>query len=272
MARSIAQRSEAGIWDMWTTTPHPALRPYITLYCGYDERVAAGRRMQIPHPDVVLVIGLGATLRVVDPRRPADARIDRLAFTAGVHDAYVFTESTQPTRGLQVNFTPIGAHLLFRVPMDLLANRVVELDDLFGVEARRLAERLHEASTWSECFDILDDAILRRVSSARAADPRVVRAAHVLRATSGSTGIARLARDLECSQRHLIATFREQIGVTPKTYARIVRFDHAVKRLRQPDGMRWAEIADASGYYDQAHLIRDFHEFAGQTPGQFLGR
>jgi len=272
MARSIARHCEADVWDMWTTAPHGALQPYVTLYCGYDERVAAGRRMQVPHPDVVLVIGLGPRLRVVDPRRPADATIERLAFAAGVHDAYVFTESTVPTRGLQVNLTPIGAHLLFGVPMDALANRVVELDDLFGADAPRLIERLYEAGTWSRRFDILDEVILRRVIAARAPNPLVVKAAHVLRATRGAASIARLARDLECSPRHLIATFREQVGVTPKTYARIVRFDHAVKRLRQADGMRWAEIADASGYYDQAHLIRDFHEFAGQTPGQFVAR
>ena len=272
MARSIARQCEADVWDMWTTAPHPALRPYITLYCGYDERVLAGRRMQVPHPDVVLVIGLGPRMRVVDPRRPADATIERLAFAAGVHDAYVFTESMAPTRGLQVNLTPIGAHLLFGVPMDALANRVVELDDLFGADALRLIDRLCEARTWSQRFDILDEAILGRVLSARAPNPLVVRAAHVLRASRGAASIARLARDLECSQRHLIATFRDHVGVTPKTYARIVRFDHAVKRLRQADGLRWAEIADASGYYDQAHLIRDFHEFAGQTPGQFVSR
>ncbi len=272
MARSIVQHSEADLLDMWTTTPHPALRPYITLYCGYVERVAAGRRMQIPHPDVVLVIALGPSLRVVDPRRPADSAIERLSFTAGVHDAYVFTESTQPTRGLQVNLTPIGAYLLFGVPMDLLANRVVGLEDLVGVDASRLAERVHEAHTWSERFDVLDDVILRRVTAARAPHPRVVMAARVLRATRGAVAIAKLARDLEWSQRHLIAKFREQVGVTPKTYARIVRFDHAVKRLRRPDGLRWAEIADASGYYDQAHLIRDFHEFSGQTPSEFLAR
>jgi AraC-like DNA-binding protein len=272
MARSIAQHREAGLWDMWTATPHGALRPYITLYCGYKELVAAGRRMEVPHPNVVLVIGLGPTLRVVDPRRPADATIERLAFTAGVHDAHVFTDSIEPTRGLQINLTPIGAHLLFRVSMDSLANRVVALDDIFGAEARRLTERLQEAPTWARRFDILDEVIGRRISTARAPNPLAVRASQVLRATRGAASIGRLARDLACSQRHLIATFREVIGVTPKTYGRILRFDHAVKQLRRPDGARWAEIADASGYYDQAHLIRDFHEFAGLTPSEFLAR
>jgi AraC-like DNA-binding protein len=270
MARSIVHHREAGRWEMWTVAPPDALRPYVTLYCGYQELVAPGRRIEVPHPDVVLVIGLGSTLRVVDPRRPADATIERLAFTAGVHDAYVFTESIQPTRGLQINFTPIGAHLLFRVPMDSLANRVVALDDIFGAESRRLTERLQEAPTWARRFDILDEVIGKRVTTARAPNALAVRASHVLRATRGAASIGRLARNLECSQRHLIATFREAIGVTPKTYGRIVRFDHAVKQLRRPDGARWAEIADASGYYDQAHLIRDFHEFAGLTPGEFL--
>jgi AraC-like DNA-binding protein len=272
MARSIAQHQEAGLWEMWTATPHDSLRPYITLYCGYQELVAAGRRMEVPHPNVVLVIGLGPALRVVDPRRPADGTIERLAFTAGIHDAPVFTESSQPTRGLQINLTPIGARLLFRVPMDSLANRVVALDDIFGAEARRLTERLQEAPAWTRCFDILDEVIGKRVTSARAPNALVVRASHVLRATRGAASIARLARDLECSQRHLIAMFREEVGVTPKTYARIVRFDHAVKQLRGAEGVRWAEIADASGYYDQAHLIRDFHQFAGLTPGEFLAR
>jgi AraC-like DNA-binding protein len=272
MARPIAQHRVAGLWEMWTTTPHDALRPYITLYCGYKELIAAGRRMEVPHPNVVLVIGLGPTLRVVDPRRPADATIERHAFTAGLHNGAVYTESSEPTHGLQINLTPIGAHLLFRVPMDSLANRVVALDDIFGAEARRLTERLQEASTWARRFDILDDVIGKRVSAARAPNALAVRASQVLRATRGAASIARLARDLECSQRHLIATFREAIGVTPKTYGRIVRFDHAVKQLRRPDGVRWAEIADASGYYDQAHLIRDFHEFAGLTPSEFLAR
>ena len=64
---------------MWTAAPPEALRPYVTRYCGYQELVSAGRRMEVPHPDVVLVIGLGPTLRVVDPRRPADATIERRA-------------------------------------------------------------------------------------------------------------------------------------------------------------------------------------------------
>jgi AraC-like DNA-binding protein len=270
--RAVRAEVVPGCYDMLVGQPHPRLRPYVTRYWGYTELVASQRRMEVPHPNIVLVIGLGPSMRVIDPRRPADATTERRAFTAGVHDSYVFTESHLPTRGLQVNFTPIGANMFLRVPMDALTNRVFELDDIFGADARTLTSRLYEASDWASCFDILDQAIAARIEAARPPSPHVVRGWQILCATGGRASIAGLARQLGCSQRHLIAGFRTYVGVTPKTYARILRFDDAVKRLRRPDGMRWAEIADACGFYDQAHLIRDFHEFAGSTPGEFLAR
>jgi AraC-like DNA-binding protein len=270
--RPVRAEVVPGSFDMLIGEPHPRLRSYVTRYWGYTELVAAQRRMEVPHPNIVLVIGLGPTMRVVDPRRPADATTERTAFIAGLHDSYVFTESCLPTRGLQVNLTPIGANMFLRAPMDALANRVSSLDEIFGAAARTLVARLHEARSWERCFDILDEAIAIRIAAARQPSPHVVRAWQVLCATGGRASIAGLARALGCSQRHLIAGFRTYVGVTPKTYARILRFDDAVKRLRQPDGMRWAEIADACGFYDQAHLIRDFHEFAGSTPSEFLAR
>jgi AraC-like DNA-binding protein len=261
-----------GLFDMLVGEPHPRLRPYVTRYWGYTELVTFQRRMEVPHPNIVLVIGLGPSMRVIDPRRPADATVERTVFTAGVHDSYVFTESHLPTRGLQVNLTPIGANMFLRVPIDALANRVVSLDDIFGAGAGTLTSMLHDAPDWQRCFDILDDAIAARIAATRPPSPHIVRAWQILCASGGRASIAGIARELGCSQRHLIAGFRTYIGVTPKTYARILRFDDAVKRLRKPDGMRWAEIADACGFYDQAHLIRDFHEFAGSTPGEFLAR
>jgi AraC-like DNA-binding protein len=270
--RAVRAEIVPGCFEMLLGQPHPRLRPYVTRYWGYTELVTFQRRMEVPHPNIVLIIGLGPSMRVIDPRRPGDATTERTAFTAGVHDSYVFTESHQPTRGLQVNLTPIGANMFLRVPMDALANRVIGLDDIFGADARTLIDRLQDAASWELCFDILDEAIAARIEAARPPSPQIVRAWQILCAAGGRANIAGIARELGCSQRHLIAGFRACIGVTPKTYARILRFDDAVKRLRHPDGMGWAEIADACGFYDQAHLIRDFHEFAGSTPTEFLAR
>jgi AraC-like DNA-binding protein len=239
---------------MLTGQPAPHLRTYVSSYQGYDEFVPAGRRMQVPHPDVVFIIGLGNPIRVVDPRQRADWTTDRTVFVAGVHDSYVFTESPLPTRGIQVNLTAIGAYLFFGVAMDSLANRVVDLGDIFGAAGRRLILELGEATTWQACFDILDRAIAARIAAAHPPSEAVTWAWTTLLRTGGRAGIGALAKEIGWSQKHLIARFREQIGVPPKTFARVVRFDRAVKSLRQQAEPHFADVASDLGYYDQAHL------------------
>ena len=84
--------------------------------------------------------------------------------------------------------------------------------------------------------------------------------------------VGELARELSCSRRHLIGRFREQVGPAPKTAARLVRFQRTVRLLERRDGDRFAEIAQRCGYYDQAHMNREFRELAGTAPGEFVAR
>lgn len=90
--------------------------------------------------------------------------------------------------------------------------------------------------------------------------------------TAGGVPIGRIAKEVGWSHKHLIAKFKQQVGLPPKTAARLVRFDqvwHRVDGHRQRD---WGQIAADSGYADQAHLIRDFRQFTGTTPTAFLAR
>jgi transcriptional regulator GlxA family with amidase domain len=93
---------------------------------------------------------------------------------------------------------------------------------------------------------------------------------HRLRRTGGRASIGELAAELGWSHRRLIARFREQIGLAPKTVARVLRFDRAVATLGGSTCRGLAEIARDCGYFDQAHLNRDFRELAGTTPSLFL--
>lgn len=90
--------------------------------------------------------------------------------------------------------------------------------------------------------------------------------------TGGCLGIGRLAAEIGCSRKHLVAGFGSEIGLPPKTLARILRFARVLRRLDGADRPAWAEIALDCGYYDQAHLIRDFRQFAGTTPAAWLRR
>jgi AraC-like DNA-binding protein len=156
-------------------------------------------------------------------------------------------------------------------PMGVLARQVVALEDLGGPFAR-LPERLAAAGGWQERFAALDAFLGARLADARRPAPGVAWAWTSLRATHGATPVGALAAELGWSRRRLAGSFREQVGLPPKLYARILRFRHVLRRLDGRPEPHWAEIAYDCGYYDQAHFNRDFRAFAGTTPTDYLGR
>jgi len=93
---------------------------------------------------------------------------------------------------------------------------------------------------------------------------------HRLVASGGRVSIGAIVGEVGCSQRHLIAQFREETGLSPKTLARVLRFGRAIRAIKSGGGARLSEIALDCGYYDQAHFSRDFREFAGVTPSELI--
>ena len=118
-------------------------------------------------------------------------------------------------------------------------------------------------------FDLLDSLFAARFAEARAPSDDVAWAWRILDSTHGRAPIGWICDRLGRSRRHLASRFREQIGLPPKTVARILRFDRAVELLGR-DGADLADVAFECGYYDQAHLNRDFRDFAGKPPGIFV--
>jgi AraC-like DNA-binding protein len=271
----VRHHSGHGHWEIVFREPATRLRTYVRHYQGYVASTKAPMlQREPPSGDVVLIISLGPGLRSVDPWDPAVATEHHHGFVAGLHDSYALIETSGVQQGLEIRFTPIGAHLVFGLPMHTLANRTVALDDIIGPPARQVAEQLHGAPDWESRFAILDSLIASRLAQAETpgASAAVTWAWNQLRETNGHLAIGMLASELGCSRKHLIAQFHEQIGLSPKMVARILRFRHAVHLLDRNNEMSWVQIAHDCGYYDQAHLIRDFRQFAGSTPGEFLRR
>jgi AraC-like DNA-binding protein len=198
------------------------------------------------------------------------APVEHQSFVAGLQDAPVISKNTGVSAGLQVNLTPIGAYLLFGRPMHEIANNIVSLDHVLGAAGPLLVEALHDARTWEERFDILDRVIAARLARARPASPVVAWTARAIHASGGNVSITGLAERAGWSRKHLVARFREHVGLPPKTFARITRFARAMRLVRSGQDLRWIDVAHACGYYDQAHFIRDFSEFAGVSPTRFL--
>jgi AraC-like DNA-binding protein len=256
-------------WEMVTRDAHPLFGRYVREYTGYTERSAEPLvRREVPSADVTLVLSPSSPLRL--PHMSGSPR--HLSFVAALHDRYALVEHDGFQEGVEVRLTPLGAHALFGLPMHELTNRVIELDDLLGPRANEWIERVWERPDWAGRFELLDDVIAKRVAEAREDSPGVVWAWQRLRATHGRARVRTLADELGWSHRRLIARFREQVGMPPKTVARILRFDRVAQLLRDTEKPLLAEVAYDCGYYDQAHLNRDFRVFAGTTPGEYMAR
>jgi AraC-like DNA-binding protein len=263
--------SDMGWWEHARRAPHPALRPFVRRYAGFQESTGVPlRRREMPGGELELIISFGPLWRITlgGPRASTPGWCG--SFTGGMHDGYVLSEHQGTAHGVQVGLTPAGAQALLGVPPGELTRMVVVLEDLLGPAAAELEERLVEAPGWAARFDLLDDVLGGWLADARCTSPDVARAWRRLEETHGSVPIGALTEELRCSRRHLAAAFREQIGLPPKTCARLLRFQRVVGRLRQEGAVRWADIAHECGYYDQPHFNRDFRQFAGITPSEFL--
>ena len=213
------------------------------------------------------LIDLGEPHRLVssDPHR--SSRFYQRAWIAGLQDRYLEIESPSHPWLMGIRFKPAGPLALLRVPLAELTNQVVDLDLILGPSLERLRQRLMEAS----------------LARASIPDPRAVSpgphcfgesAARRGRLRAGPAG-ADARRGSACaacvgdrvSQKHLIDLFHEQVGMAPKRYARIVRLTALLKEMSSSN---WADLAARFGYDDQPHFVREFREFSGTTPTEFL--
>lgn len=269
-AQVFRHHTDAARWEMVRRAAHPLLRRHVREYVGYDEVTAAPlRRIEVPHDATVLILNFGPPLAIEGPDGGARATARYRSFFAGLHEAFVETETAGSQRGIQVNLTPLGAYRLLGCPQSELANRVVGLDDLFGTEADRVVERLQEMTGWADRFAWIDKFLIRRMMVAAPVFPEVEAAWRRLAASHGNAAIGAIAEELGWSRKRLIERFRLQIGLTPKSAARLLRFHRATRLISRHVDLGWADVTYRCGYYDQAHFIRDFRQFAGRTPGAY---
>lgn len=269
--RVLHEDSEHGRWELVLGRPDRRLRGFVHGYQGYDESAAPAPvlRQEVPSVRVPLIVNFGARWRIADS---ASGTPDvRDSFVAGIYERSTFVAAEGAAQCIQVDFTPIGAHLFFGVPMHELSNQVVDMEDVLARD-RNLAERLEDARTWPARFALLEAVIAARLDGARGPAPEVTWAWQALERTGGAIRVSTLAERIGRSRRHLLHAFREQIGVGPKTAARIIRFNRAVDLLGRRLGIPLVALAQECAYFDQAHMTREFREFAGTTPREFASR
>jgi len=225
---------------------------------GWSRRGAVDASFyELPFPGVPLILNLDEPW-VIDRTERRDS------FVAGLHTRPTLVAGGRSYACIELRLTPLSAQRLLGVPMHDVAGRTLALEDLLP-DVEPLTYRLRETLSWPQRFDLVETYLLRRLDAAPTPAPGVEWAWRELLRSGGRLPIHALAAELEWSPRRLIARFREYVGLTPKTAARVIRFDRAVALLREAR-TPLAQVAAECGYSDQAHLTRDFRELAGAAP------
>ncbi len=254
--------------------PAPALRRYLRSYTGYHQDAGpAGVHQGVASGHLTLLLCLDGKIEMLanaDRSKPPGTFV---ALVGGLHDGPAQIAQGDRQTGLQLELTWRGARALLGVPAAELAGDTVDLAALLGARTGALLDRLADAPGWPARFDLLDrelQLLAARGRAERGVRPEVGQAWHRLQQTGGNLRIAELAAELGWSRRHLATQLRAETGLSPKSAARLIRFEGACDRLRAVDHPPLAEVAADAGYVDQSHLARDFRELAGSTATAWL--
>lgn len=190
------------------------------------------------------------------------------ATITGIYSKPFVIDSQEQFSVIGVHFKPGGLFPFFAFPITELENTTESLDDIWGKSIQELRDQLLEAPTATDRLKLLEKYLLGRLVKEPTHHCAVTYAMEKL----GSQSVGEVFERTGYSQRRFIEVFSNQVGVTPKTFYRILRFQKVIQKAHEKKNTRWLDIALDSGFFDQAHFIRDFKEFSKMSPTQFLGR
>ncbi len=258
--------SPRGRWSYWEWSP-PGLVGLVELIWQSEGTTTEVYDRHYPHGMIELLVNLdGDPFALVEP---VGAERFTTTWLCGMQLGPVVTRQPRRHAVLGVRLRPAGAYALLAAPLREITGLVVELEDLVGLAARELVDRCRDAGSAEARFRIAAAWVRERMASARTVDPVIAWTASQIDEHAGDVPIARLRRETGLSKTRLAALFREQIGLPPKLYARVVRFRHALALVeRGTDPL--ADVALAAGYYDQPHFNADFRELTGLSPRELV--
>lgn len=161
------------------------------------------------------------------------------------------------------------AAAFFPFPMDELADCVVDADLVWGSDFGHLRERLLDTRDIDLRFKTVEDFLIRQFRSQLNINPCVEFALNEMRTRPDEISIGRMNEKIGYSQKHFTQMFRSHVGVTPKSFLKIMRFQKAILEIDKARSIDWGQISQDCGFYDQAHFINDFKHFSGFTPAKY---
>ncbi|MCP3137826.1 helix-turn-helix transcriptional regulator [Pyxidicoccus xibeiensis] len=251
--------------------PKPPLDKFVDSFWVSGDYVAqAPRERVLPSGAQSLVVPLYETpTRIYSGEHTTEAADVSGAILCGARSTpLIIGPPPGPTVG--VEFKPGGAHPFFGVPANALAEQTLALDALWGASARALHERLMETPSPLGRVQLLEEHLLHRLRHSFELSP-ALRASLDAFEEPDLTSVAEVNRRTGLSPKRLLALFREEVGLSPKTFWRVRRFRAVLRDLEQ-GSLRGAALAAEHGYFDQAHFLREFRSLSGSSPREYLAK
>lgn len=250
--------------------PRPPLDHYIECLWSVDMTLSYERERILPTGTVEWIINFGSPFRLIDRDDPARFSVSRESWLVGLHTQYLINEPVAESNMIGVRFKPGGTYPFFRLPAHEVHNHVTEMDAIMGHLMRHLREQLYALPTPARFAHLERWLLTRMADSRKMADATIHAASREIARLHGAVSIKELGDSMGISQKHLAHQFKQIVGVSPKTLARIYRFQHVLKTVNPAHPVNWAEVATTCGYYDQAHFNHDFAAFTGFRPTEYL--
>lgn len=259
----------ATLTSMYAMRPtEPALRPFVESCWYFTSALPAGRERVLPVGGMQLLVNLFED----ELRTYAGDRVVQRTPGAALQGAYrgpVVIDTEQQRAIVGVTFRPGGAYPFFPAPASATSDRLVPLDQLWGRDGAVLRDRLLSAGRPGHVLRCLEAALLSRVSRSPSPDPAL---RYAVAAFDRGARVGAVADRLGMTHRRFGRRFTDQVGLSPKRFARVRRFQRTLAAIGPRSQVDWALLAAEHGFYDQSHLIHEFQALAGISPTGYRPR
>ena len=254
-----------------TRQPSAALASHVEkLWCCDGHPAVNGKDRALPDGRFQLAFSLaeGPISALVDPMGDGGGIAPSLLI--GIRSRFSIIDTAKLRSAMGVVFRPGGVYAFLNMPADGFHDKNVSLDLIWGSMVQSLRDRLRIASDPAKKFHILEVALLSRINERVQLNTAVRYALMKFERRPQIPMVRELAHEAGLSRRRFAQLFREQVGLTPKLYCRLQRFQNTLKQIASGASVDWAQLALAAGYCDQAHLAHEFRDFSGLSPSAYL--
>ncbi len=227
----------------------------------------------LPDGNTEIIIDLTETPKYIyDNETLAEKQACKNAWASGVRSEYITIPTGKDSAMLVIYFKKGMAYPFFPFPMNEMSDRVVDTDLIWGQEFGHLRELLLAEKCIDKRFRIAERFLIEQYRAQMEISPCVEFAINSIVEQPNQLVLGTLYEQIGYSQKHFTEMFKSHVGVTPKAYLKIMRFQKAINEIETSENLNWVSIAHDAGFYDQAHFINDFKRFSGFTPQDYLKR